>query len=106
MASTTRPTTKQLLEILSDKVDWYELGIELDISTGTLNTVKEDHGTVRRCLLAMLDKWLGMYPERGWSDIVIALRAMGKNDVAVEVEEKYCSGVSSAAGPSHTVPGI
>ena len=37
--------------------------------------------------------------------MVIALRTMDKNDVAVEVEEKYCRG-APAARLSHTKQGI
>ena len=103
--ATARPTVKELLEILSDRVDWYELGIELDIPPGTLNAMREDHGKVRHRLMAMLEKWLSKYPEKGWNDIVIALKKMDKNDVAVEVEEKYCRGVSPAAKSPHTVQG-
>ena len=87
----TRPTTKELTDVLSDRVDWYELGVQLDISSGTLNAIKEENSTVKRRLIAMLEKWLSKYPERGWSDVVNALRVMERNDVANELVGKYCT---------------
>ena len=88
---TAKPTLKQLLDVLSDKVDWYVLGIELDIPPGTLDTMKEDHGTAKRCLTAMLSKWLNMYPDQDWTTIVETLRKMDYNNIANTVTEKYCS---------------
>ena len=87
----TRPTTKELTDVLSDRVDWYELGVQLNISSGTLNAIKEENSTVKRRLIAMLEKWLSKYPERGWSDVVNALRVMERNDVANELVGKHCT---------------
>ena len=94
---------KELTDVLSDKVDWYELGIKLDVPPGTLNAIKEEHDTVRRRLMAMLEKWLSKYPERGWSDIVDALRSMDRNDIADIVARKYCN---STADSSQLVLGM
>ena len=91
-----KPTIKQLIDVLKEKVDWYELGIQLDITTGVLKYIKEDNDTAKQRLIAMLEKWLSKYPEKGWSHIVDALRQMEKNDVADDVNEKYCSAVSSS----------
>ena len=94
---------KELTDALSDKVDWYELGITLDISSGTLNVIKEDNDTAKRRLIAMLEKWLSKYPERGWSDVVNALRSMERNDVANELVGKYCN---STDGSSQSILGM
>ena len=85
-----KPTIKQLSDALSDKVDWYELGIQLDITPATLNAVREDQPTVKRCLVVMLEKWQNKYPRKGWSDIIIALREMERNDLANQVANKHC----------------
>ena len=95
--ATVKPTIKQLSDALSDKVDWYELGIQLDITPGTLDTVREDHPTVKRRLVAMLEKWQNKYPNKGWSDILTALREMEKNDLANEVASNYCKLVLHAS---------
>ena len=99
----TRPTIKELTDALSDKVDWYELGITLDIPSGTLNVIKEDNDTAKRRLIAMLEKWLNKYPERGWSDVISALKSMERNDVADDVAGKYCN---STDGSSQSVLGM
>ena len=88
---------KELTDVLSDKVDWYELGIKLDIPSGTLNAIKEEHDTVKRRLVAMLEKWLNKYPERGWSDVVDALRSMERNDIVNEVARKYCNSTTDSS---------
>ena len=95
----TRPTIKELTDALLDKVDsgWYELGIKLDISLDTLNAIKEDHNTAKRRLIAMLEKWLNKYPERGWSDVISALRSMERNDVADDVAGKYCNSTDGSS---------
>ena len=85
-----RPTLPQLLDVLSDNVDWYILGVHLDISTGALDAVREEHITVERRLAAMLGKWLNKYPERGWSTIIDVLRKMDDNSTADRITEQYC----------------
>ena len=94
---------KELYDILIHKVYWYLLGVQLDISIGTLNDMEKNCPTVERCLLAMLDKWLSIYPKKGWSDIVVALRDMGENATAAEVNAKYCSAESASLQGTYTV---
>ena len=51
----------------------------------------------------MLEKWLQKYPERGWDDIVRALKELDRNDIALTVTRKYCHDTttsSSSASPS------
>ena len=90
MDTRIKPTIKQLSDALSDKVDWYELGIQLDITPATLNAVREDQPTVKRCLVVMLEKWQIKYPNKGWSDIITALREMERDNLADQVVSKHC----------------
>ena len=91
-----KPTIKQLSDALSDKVDWYELGIQLDITPATLSTVTEGQHTAKRRLVVMLEKWQNKYPQKGWSDIITALREMDRNDLADQVANKHCKLVLDA----------
>ena len=95
-----RPTIKSLTNALSDKVDWYELGIQLDLLPGLLQPITEEHKTVKKRLIAMLDAWLSKYPNQGWSDLVDALRTLNKNDVADKLMQEYCSAPSVTPSPA------
>ena len=103
--ATARPTIKELSSELSDVVGkWRDLGIELEIPSGKLDAIKDDHGSSKQRLTAMLEWWLSKYPKKGWKDIVDALRAIDKEDVADIVQQKYC-GTSAGAVPLSTPSG-
>ena len=38
-----------------------------------------------QCLTKVLQRWQRMYPGRGWIDVVNALKAMKRNDIATEI---------------------
>lgn len=114
--ATARPTIKELVAVLAGKVDWHNLGTSLEIPIGTLNEIKEEEGAnVRRRLTTMLGKWQDRFPQKGWEDIVDALRELEVEGLADEVAKKYCSAAtiastsaksSAAAMPSCSVEGI
>ena len=86
----TELTVKNIHEALANRVDWYGLGGHLNITVPTLDAIKEEQHTVPRRTMAMLQKWLSKYPNKGWTDLVDALRKMDKNDVAEDISVKYC----------------
>ena len=90
-------TVNQIYEALANRVDWYELGVCLKIPLPTLDAIKEEEHTVPRRTLAMLHKWRSKYPNKGWTDVVDALRKMDKNDVANDISVKYCGASTSDA---------
>ena len=92
-------TLLQLFNALQPvSADWYTLGIQLDYDASTLDIIKEDnHHKVEHCLRDMLSKWLQKYPNKGWRDIIGALRKMKRNDVADEIERQYISPSPGAA---------
>ena len=83
----------QLLDILKPvEAKWYKLGLRLGYAAGTLDAIRADnHHIVEDCMRDLLTQWRHNYPNKGWSDIVSALRGMGRDDVANDVEEKYLS---------------
>ena len=93
------PTLLELQDALSEvTANWYTLGLRLDLSTGTLNAIKAtNHEKVDDCMNDMLQKWLGKYQERGWSDIITALRSMERNDIANELAMKFCNSTDSSS---------
>ena len=86
---------RELLDAVSKaSADWYKLGMQLDMDPDDLNAIKQDHQGVGERMTTMLHNWLNKYPERGWSDIVSALRGIGRNDIADQVASRYCKSVS------------
>ena len=76
---------------------WSSLGLQLGVPEGELDVVKADNpGSVEQCMKAMLQWWLQKYPQKGWSDIVKALEAIDRNDIAQEVAGKYCNSITSS----------
>ena len=99
-SAVAKPTLKQLLEVLSEvAVEWHMLGVYLDIPRGVLNSIEADCRNVKHRLMAMLDKWLSLYPSKDWRDIDIALRSNDLNNIAEAVTEKYmCCRAESSSG--------
>ncbi|XP_064390037.1 uncharacterized protein LOC135337940 isoform X3 [Halichondria panicea] len=65
--------------------DWFDLGVELDISHGTLMEIKADHKEVNQCFTAMLQCWLSQTsPPPTWATLIEALNStvIGRQDIA------------------------
>ena len=100
MADAT-PTIRELFDILSPlAADWYDLGIELDMPTGTLDVIQTDRPSAKLRLTTMLEKWQAKYPEKGWSDIVHVLEKKDQNKIAQQVKAKYGGGTVAGSGTS------
>ena len=91
--SSPQPQLCQLLEALKPlAADWYTLGIQLGYDADTLNAIRKNNSCqVESCICDLLSKWQQKYPDKGWCDIVSALRKMDRNDVAIKVERQYIS---------------
>ena len=82
--------SRQLFDALQPlSADWYLLGIKLDYSTDELNVIESNHRRVEHCMRDLLSRWQQKYPNKGWSDIVGALREMDRNDIAEELERQH-----------------
>lgn len=84
----------EMMDVLDALVDvsseWYGLGLRLGLTTGKLNSIRESrHHDADKCMMGMVEKWLEVFPNSGWSDVVKALIAMDKNGLALRVAEKY-----------------
>ena len=68
------------------RADWRRLGVELDISTGTLDAIEVDKRDVGDKLGAVLEKWMHT-GKATTSDLVSALKAapVGRFDLANKV---------------------
>ena len=72
------------------RAKWYNLGVQLDVSPGTLDAIRlANQGDPDRCLTEALKKWLSspsLYPS--WSSLARSLRALpvGQEDLAEKLE--------------------
>ena len=85
----------ELIDLLNDlhgkAVKWYDIGIQLHLSTEELDAIKYDSKDVNECFRNMLKKWrLKTHPPPTWRALIIALkaRAVDEQVLAEELEIK------------------
>ena len=99
-----------VMEELNDiRAKWYDIGLQLRMSVGTLDAIKEQYDDPSHCLRETLKTWLKTCPSLPtWKNIVYALRssAVGEVRLAADLEQKYCStqDTSVAATHHHALP--
>ena len=74
------------------ELTWSEtvnFGVQLGMEYSVLKKIGEDKTDDVR-LLAAMDAWLQSDPKASWKKVVRALRAIRKEVLAQELEEKYC----------------
>ncbi len=86
-----------LTELLPACVDWYNIGLALNIRPTALNAMKA--GTDKEpkdCLRDMLIEWLSASPDPSWEGLIAALRhpIVGKETLARQLETKCCTQAS------------
>ena len=68
------------------RVDWYDIGVALNISPDTLDEIRNDHrDTTKPCFREMLKVWLRrVEPRPTWSELAEALKSpmVGREDLA------------------------
>ena len=71
---------------------WYDLGLQLKLTEGTLETIKSDnHENAQHCLRKVLSTWLKIDPRPSWQTLCAALRSrtVGAEKLASDLEAKY-----------------
>ena len=83
---------KVLDEILDISARWYELGLQLQLKTGTLDSIQVQFSDPKRQLLEMLKTWLNTSDNTTWKTLTVALRSqsVGASQLAGVLEAKYC----------------
>ena len=88
---------KDLLNVMEELADvrakWYNIGLGLGLSVGTLDGIKADHSNTLDCLREALKTWLKTLPPPTWSKDVKALKThtVAEASLAAQLEHKYCS---------------
>ena len=85
-----------LKNVYEDLIDfahkWYDLGLQLELTEGTLETIKSDNPeNSQHCLRKMLSTWLKIDPMPTWQTLCAALRSrtVGAEKLASDLEVKY-----------------
>ena len=89
--SDARPKLPDLSRELED-LTWPEtmkFGVQLEMKFPVLRNIGDTQPADVR-LLAAMDSWLQSDPKASWKKVVRALRAIRKEVLAQELEEKYC----------------
>ena len=71
---------------------WYPLGLQLKVSVGALEAIREQFSHSRDRLLEMLKTWLTTSDNTSWKAITDALKSRSVNESgkADYLESKYC----------------
>ena len=91
------------------RTKWYDIGIELKLSTGTLDVIKADFFQAADCLMEMCIIWLKRIdPRPSWAALTKALESphVGEGHLAQQLRDKYCQvrkDITSHIGPT---PGL
>ena len=81
---------KDLQRELKGVVNWFQLGLELDIPDDELLIIRQDNILfgVEKCLLEVLIHW-GNHEKRTWTKVVGALVKIGRYVLAEGIANKY-----------------
>ena len=79
-------------EVLDVSADWYDLGLQLKVSIGTLDNIRADFTVTKHHLREMLKAWLKTGDNPSWKTLIDALRSpvVGASQLAAALETKYC----------------
>ena len=90
LSSSDRPTLQELISQLDEVVDWFHLGLYLDIPTHEL-LIMEDfrRGHKKQCRTDMLGWWLQHGTQLTWTAMVRALKGIKMEPLARKIATKY-----------------
>ena len=79
-------------EVLDVSAQWYHLGLQLKVRTGTLDRIRTQFHDPRDQLLEMLKTWLITSDKTSWKTFTDALRSrsVGASQLAGVLMTKYC----------------
>jgi len=81
------------------RAKWYDIGVELKLSPGTLTSIGKDYHGVAEYLREVCSEWLKCIdPPPTWEALAEALesRPVGEGHLAQQLRDKYCRGREEA----------
>ena len=89
MSLSSKPEFNKLTECLDPLIGWEKFGTYLPgIKSEHLQQIQEDHQGIDRQKRALYNKWLAIYPEASWQDVINALKTAQENTLAAEIPNK------------------
>ena len=83
----------RLLRLLHDvRAKWYDIGIQLNISMGTLDAIRAEHSECGKCLCEMLKYWLNSKSQQATFDALIealSSEPVGENTLAENTRDLH-----------------
>ena len=93
-----------VMKELSDvRAKWNNIGVQLGVSVGTLDAIKNQYSDPSDCLRETLTAWLKSSTPNEWTNVVDALNVVGEARLAADLKCKYCSTLDPAQ-PSTSQP--
>jgi len=90
LVSKVRPNLKDLIQ-LEVATDWYNLGLQLDLEENKLNIIEQDNRQdSKTCQRKMFSRWLSSNKNASYQNLVKALIAINKMDIAEKVSQQFC----------------
>jgi len=78
---------------MTEVVDWYQLGVQLGLTPGTLSTIQMNYPRdAQRCKSEVLLSWFRNTPHVSWLKLAQALEAMGHRVLAESLKRKTLQG--------------
>ena len=80
-------------EIFLCRTKWYDLGIQLRLDVGSLDSIKFQYNDPGDQLREVIKRWLTTSETPTWEAIVEALKCpvIGEVLLSMELQQKYCS---------------
>ena len=88
-SSCSVPTLSQLSAELRDFKKWYLLGLQLNISTDSLDFIEKTHDSSDMQCIKMVQHWISNSKNPTWGNVHEALRNIGESVIAAEIASKY-----------------
>ena len=93
-----QPTVRCLLTELDQVVDWYSLGIHLEIKPTELQEIQRNFPSdCNRCKIEMLSSWLKSCSQPTWDKVAQAALDAKEENVAKAIRQKHCKFASNSS---------
>ena len=84
-----KPTVSELNHKLCNLVDWEEFGLNLPkVSPALIQNIKYDKRGVDEQKPALYYKWLKLYPQATWNDVITALKEIEEHTIVETLTEE------------------
>ena len=93
-----------LEKVLDVSAEWYNLGLQLNVRIGILDSIRAEFNAPKHQLREMLKAWLTTGDNPSWKTLIDALRSpvVGASHLAAVLKTKYCQIEKTVGGHPDT----